>query len=316
MAKDIQSRLHATGDQAAFLYNGRDARLCDFTFQTNVATVRGYDVFIDGKDSDYVLLSYAPTDVYNQFHDVLLSALDSFSSGGEGLFYPGPVSQFYRPLPQTGGSAPGGSRNSQTTTFDGNTISLPFDKADAEASQVVIEREARILEEYGLNGQPAPGWEHAWGRYYRTIYRDNYHRLDAVAEQIGRIFNKLHYTNYQKATKLLSWLQGFHYVRTDTISDLESPVSCVLDRSGDCDSLGMTYAILLHHLGIDAILMVSLKYSHSMVGVDVPGAGARFSFDTKDYLVAELTAPVAIGKIAQGMSDKANWMGVKLTPPQ
>ncbi|WP_455381540.1 hypothetical protein [Salinispira pacifica] len=319
MARDFKSKLNADGDQAAFSYNGRDAVLCDFTFDTKSAQVRGYDVFINGRDSDYALLSYAPVDVYNSFHDWLLSAVDSFSSGEEGLLYPGPISQFYRPLrsagDQTAGASGTGTGKSATSVpfRGGATINLPFTNDDGEANQVVIEREARILATYQLNSEPVAHWKKAWERYYRMVYRDSYHRLDSVADQVSAIFAAKKLSKPQMASELLAWLQDFNYTRTNTISDLESPVSCLLTQTGDCDALGMTYAILLHHLGIDAVLMVSVKYSHSMVGVDIPGLGARFPFDGKHYLVAELTAPVAIGMIDQQMSDPAGWIGIKLT---
>ena len=324
MAKDIGDRLHAKGDRAHFSYNGSDAALCDYTFAAHNVEVRGYDVFIVGRDSDFAIITFAPTDVYNQYHDLLLSAADSFSASGKDLLYPGPISQFYQPFPQSGHNA-ADEKPPATVSFPGGAnIKLPFGKNEGDASQVVIEREARILSAYQpKSGQasaalPAPGasealWEKAWTRYYRMIHRDNYHRLDAVAAEISSVLDAAHDSDAQKASALLSFLQGFHYVRTDTLSDLESPVTCLLGQSGDCDSLGMTYSILLNHLGIDAVLMVSLKYSHSMVGVDVAGNGARFAFDGKKYLVAELTAPVPIGRIAQEMADPAYWLGVKLT---
>jgi len=324
MAKEIGDKLHAKGDRAQFTYNGHDAVLCDYTFAARNVEVRGYDVFIVGPDSDFAIITFAPTEMYNQFHDFLLSAADSFSSSREALLYPGPISQFYQPFPPSGHDA-ADKKAVATVAFPGGAnIALPFGKNEGEASQVVIEREARILASYQVKpgeasvALPAPGahealWEKAWTRYYRMIYRDNYHRLDAVAAQISSVLDAAHDTDAQKASTLLSFLQGFHYVRTDTLSDLESPVSCMLGQSGDCDSLGITYSILLNHLGIDAVLMVSLKYRHSMVGVDVPGDGARFAFADRKYLVAELTAPVPIGRIAQGMADPAYWLGVSLT---
>ncbi len=310
MARDIKSKLHADGDQAPFSYNGRDAVFCDFTFEAQSAKVRGYDVFITGNDADYALLSYAPVDVYQSFHDWLLSAVDSFSSGEEGLLYPGPVSQFYRPLDAATAK---GAASTSVKFRDEATVKLPFTKDDGDANQVVIEREARILATYQMNSEPVAHWKKAWERYYRMVYRDSYHRLDSVASQVSSIFAKKSLTKPQMASELLSWLQDFTYTKTNTLSDLESPVSCLLSQTGDCDALGMTYAILLQHLGIDAVLMVSVKYSHSMVGVDIPGIGARFAFDGKQYLVAELTAPVAIGMIDQQMANPAGWIGIKLT---
>jgi hypothetical protein len=77
----------------------------------------------------------------------------------------------------------------------------------------------------------------------------------------------------------------------------------------------MAYVILLRRLGFDAILMVSTKYSHAMVGVDIPGPGARYTYEEKAYLVAELTAKVDIGLIDQNMADPAFWVPVAFGGP-
>ena len=60
--------------------------------------------------------------------------------------------------------------------------------------------------------------------------------------------------------------------------------------------------------------MVSREFGHALVGVDVPGEGARFPFQNREWLVAELTAEVPIGMIAQEMSEIAGWIGIKLDP--
>ena len=89
----------------------------------------------------------------------------------------------------------------------------------------------------------------------------------------------------------------------------------MLSRSGDCDSLGMVYVLLLRRLGFDAVLLVSSKYSHAMAGVDVPGKGARIAYEGKNYLVAELTDKVELGLIDQTMADPAGWIPVAFERP-
>ena len=89
------------------------------------------------------------------------------------------------------------------------------------------------------------------------------------------------------------------------------PLTALKDYSADCDSLGIMYIILLKRLGIDAVLMVSSEYSHSMAAVDIPGNGARFPFNGKKYLVAELTKDVPIGQINARMADPAKWLGIE-----
>jgi hypothetical protein len=44
--------------------------------------------------------------------------------------------------------------------------------------------------------------------------------------------------------------------------------------------------------------MVSERYSHAVAAADIPGSGARFLYNGRNYLVIELTDDVAPGLIA------------------
>lgn len=317
-ATSIRDKLKATGDFSSYKYEGRAAMIADLTFDTNVATVRGYDVFIHGPDANYALLTYSPADAYDQFHDLFLSAIDSFAPGPESLLYPGPVSTFFRPMGDSSGEngLPSGSlggMSAKPIDFRGKPITITIDPGAQDASQVLIEREARILDAYQSNGQPAGQWEPAWERYYRIIYRDNYHRLDAQSDAISKRLSASNVTTPSGiASEVLAFLQDFKYSRTSSLSDFQSPITSIATQSGDCDSLAMTYDIILAHLGIKSILMVSVKYSHAFAAVDVPGIGARFAFNGTNWLIAEMTAPVAIGMIPQQFSDPQYWIGIDL----
>jgi hypothetical protein len=73
----------------------------------------------------------------------------------------------------------------------------------------------------------------------------------------------------------------------------------------------MLMSILLRRENIDSILMISLKHEHALAAVDAPGVGARYAFDGKQWLVAETTARVDIGRIDAAQADPADWMGVE-----
>ena len=74
----------------------------------------------------------------------------------------------------------------------------------------------------------------------------------------------------------------------------------------------MVMSLILERRGIPSILMLSKDYSHAMAAVDVPGGGQRFTFDDKDWLVAETTAHVGIGLVAANQADWKKWLGVRL----
>jgi hypothetical protein len=303
IAAFMLEQVEGTGEPEAFEYQGRTSALSDLAFTTGGLEVAGYMITVNDRSADYVLMAFAALESYELAHDHLLSALDSFALGDEGRLFPGPVSQYFYPFP-----APNAS--DQGLTFLDAPIPFAVDPGEEDASQVLVDREARILAPYGELDRET--FSDAWRRYFRQIYRDNYMRLAALAEQIDARLQEERVPRVDYPHEILAWLQGFDYVRTGGLSDFQPPVTCLSSSSGDCDSLGMTYAILLHHLGFDAILMASDRYAHALAAVDVQGPGARFEFEETQWLVAELTDDVPLGQIAATMADPAGWIGVRL----
>jgi hypothetical protein len=297
------NELGTEGEPAPFAYLGMSAALTDVAFVTAGNEVRGYMVTIDGVQADYVLLAFAVLDSYELAHDHLLSAIDSFAIGDESRVYPGPVSEFFYAFPAAGGRV-------VQLPFGAGTIPYTRDEQEIDASQVVVEREARILAPYGTLTREM--FEAAWRRYFRMIYKDSFMRLAPVADAIRASLEERRVPRVDYPHEVLAWLQGFSFERTGGLSDFRPPVSCLAYGAGDCDSLGLTYVILMHHLGFDAILMVSDRYAHALAAVDVQGPGARFPFEGRQWLVAELTDNVALGQIAADMADPAGWIGIRL----
>ncbi len=300
----VRSSLKAEGDGAPFYYSGRGAVFTDLSFDTEQFTARGYFVFIDGDEErgeefDYALLSFTPVSLYKDRHDSLLSALDSFAVGEQGRRLPGPVSQFFYPFP-------GEEKSSVDLHVDRRRFSGRLDRGELDATQVLVEREARVLA--GEQGD----FIEAWRRYYKLVYRDNYERLVELAVLLKSVFNFGEIPARESVAGLLSWIQGFQYYRTGTISDLTSPMATAYTAAGDCDSRALLFVILLHHLGVDAILLVSTEYAHSAVGVDVDGPGARIAYGGKSYLFAEVTEEVDLGLVESSMADPAGWIPMPL----
>jgi hypothetical protein len=316
----ITQQFSAEGDAAAFRYLQQHAIFADYRFSTGRLSVRGYMVFLNGDEYDFAVMTYVPEEYYEAYHDFLLSAVDSFSLDAESRLRPGPVSAFFsEPYDRDGASG------YAVTLPSGDEIALPSRLASEEmrdAANVLIEREARILSQYApapdasprIGSEPGPPWAQAWRRYFRMIYRDSFSRMEPVAQALFDDLASADIARNEMPAAILAWLQSARYERTRSISDLMSPGACLVEFAGDCDSLGLTYAIILSQMGFDAILMVSREFSHALVGVDIPGEGARFPFQNREWLVAELTEEVAIGMIAADMSEIAGWIGVKLDP--
>ena len=332
IAESMLHTMDADGEPVAFGFQGYPAALSDVRFVTSGMPARGYLVTISADGTEFVLLAFAIDEsgapprgaarspggsgppgattpsggsgsAYDAAHDHLLSAIDSFAIGESGRLAPGPISQFFHPFP-----APD-ARPAPLGFFD---VPIPFavDPHELDATAMLVEREARLLAPYGaLDAQTA---YQAWRRYFRMIYRDNFLRLDGVAAGIGDALASRRTPRVDYPREVLSWLQGFDYTRAGGVADFLPPLLCLVGREGDCDSLAMTYVIILHHLGFDAILMVSDRFAHAVAAVDVLGPGARFDFEGRRWLIAELTAPVEIGQIAASMADPAGWIGVRL----
>jgi hypothetical protein len=296
---DAAGNLGATGDKAAFDYSGRDALLADLSFKAGSFDARGYGVFIDGFTYDFVLLAFAPLAYYERMHDLILSSIDSFAPTEAEKYIPGPISQFFYPFP-------GKEFTSHQFDFRGTAFQFHSDDGALDASQVLIEREARILGKYKENMGPA------WKRYYRMIYKDNFTRVKGLSWSLDNYFAEEGVPRDLVPVLLLEWLQDFSYSRTGSFSDLLGPGSCIIEETGDCDSLGLLYVMLLHHLGHDAVLFVSSRYSHALGGVAIDLPGATMEVNGKSYLVAELTEKVDIGMIAQEMADPDGWIAIEM----
>ncbi len=325
MAQYVRSQFGAQGDTAPFTYQDRPAVLADLTFSTGSFQARGYFFFLHDSAKTYgasfLVMCTVPVSQYNRFHDQILSSVNSFAPDEQSRNSPGPVSQFYYPFPPP---------NAELRTADipmseadggegtaGAEISYRIDPEEAEVSQIFIEREARILSAYSPSSQArwggnGEGWKSAWKRYYRTIFRDNYLRLASLAEGLEEAFSLQEVPRDEIPRIVLKWLQGFRYVRVPSLSDLSSPVTAVIERTGDCDSLALVYSILLDHMGFDTILLISNRYAHALGGVVTDGAGARLEFEEKSYLLAEMTEEVDMGLIPQDMADPAGWIPVRL----
>lgn len=295
----IRMQLHAQGDGAAFTYSGMEAYLADLSFSTKSYNSRGYFVFINGKKYDFVLMCFAQVAEYAKMHDFLLSCLDSFAVDAQNRRDPGPISQFYYGFP-------GKTQVTATIPFKEKFITFHYDKNEIEATDVVINREARILSTYPTVNNAA------WARFYRIIYRDNYGRFSELSEKLSAYLAKAAPNRTEQAAVLLSWIQSFVYRERKSISNMTPPLEALLGHAGDCDSRAVLFLILLKQMKFDAVLLVSGRFKHSAVGIAVDAPGAVLTFRSKKYVFAELTATVALGMIAREMADPSAWLIIPL----
>jgi hypothetical protein len=308
----VKKKLAAQVKGSGFLFQGRDAFFGQIAFSRSGLKCRGFFFCMDGKEGerDYLLLSYADAEAYSGYENFLISAIDSFSPDASGLRLPGPASWSAFP-------ADAKKDGSAALNYGGASLTFPVAKGEAAALQVFIEREARVLSAYA--DEPLLR-DLAWKRYYRMIYRDSYHRLDALAFVVGVEIERraasgsgARPADREYVEAVLAWVQDFAFTRLKTDSDLMNPIDCALKGDGDCDARALLMAILLHHWNIDAGIAVSYAYSHALALVDLAGSkgfNAGIIADGKRYLVAETTAKEKPGLIEESQADPEKWIGI------
>ncbi|MDR2719049.1 MAG: hypothetical protein LBB89_13425 [Treponema sp.] len=295
MAEDANKKLGNRGEIDYFKYHDKQAAIIELNFGGDKS---GWGICVEltgvqkHRPPFLLALAYGPaakTDLV-LFH---FSALDSITPSKAEKLYPGPITEY---------SYPRGERIMVPVATSGVTAAIC--KNDAEAAQVLIEREFVILTTY----IDTPAWKQAWLRYYRFIYRDSYTRVENIASALIKKWGRG--ADRAFAQKALTFVQGFKYERNQKGSDFLNLVSAVTGGSGDCDSRAMLWALILNHADIRAAMMVSPKHSHAMGLADIAGAGARFEAYETNWLVAETTDNIDIGLIGKEQADPQNWFGI------
>ncbi|MDR1072218.1 MAG: hypothetical protein LBL45_00885 [Treponema sp.] len=299
LAGAIQKQLNNRGDMEVFEYRNKKAVILELDFSLGNDVVNGFGLCLEldrqpASGTPFLLtLAYADK-ADGDLTALHLSCLDSIAPDAGSLHAPGPIAAYSFPL---------GSRKTQTLA--GGAGETVFFEHDAEAAQFVVDREDLILRRY----VQTPLWKEAWVRFYRTIYRDSFERIQSAAFALERLWN-IPADNRALASAALQWVQDFQYERDLEGSDFVNLVTAAIEGRGDCDSRALLLAVIMEQAGVSAGIIVSAEYSHAMGIVDVDGAGARFPLDGKNWLVAETTAHVDIGLIGQSMSDSNKWIGI------
>jgi len=302
-------KLRARYETAVMQWNGAECAISSFSM-----TLPGSETGQEGwaaaaplpNESGWLTaICYADQDRTWYCARAINSALDSLCIGEAGRRTPGIMTSF---------AFPGTGKKEVTLTIHGKKVKSAVGSDDAEANKYVVEREYAILTLYARN----KNWLEAWRRYYRMIHRDACRRTARLAADIYK-------TLYPAAVKadsknpdmeyirqLLSWIQEFSYVRDPQNADFTDIVSCATGSPSDCDSRSLLLCILAEHAGIQSALFISREYSHAIAGLALSAGGAKITVNGTAYLLAETTAKVDPGLVAQDMSDESKWIAVEL----
>ena len=300
----VMKQLGAEFECAETDWRNTDCIISQFAFNIGDASNTGWAVSSLLQDSKgyVVMLCYTPTDVFYDLEQFVISCVDSLCIDYGSYYSPGPLTSF---------AFPKGEVQNNTVEIAGEKIDFTLNSNDIEADRFVVEREYSVLSLY----QDSEMWVEAWQRYYRQVYKNAYSRLKIAA---FNIYNRLIKTcksenpEIELAQKLLSWTQGFDYVRDFTSTDFTPITASITGTGSDCDSRAMLLACLLHHMNYDTCLFVSAEFSHSLFGIVLDKAGAKINIDGRQFLLGETTAQVDIGLVPANMNQTDKWIFVEL----
>lgn len=300
----VMKQLGAEFECAETDWRNTDCIISQFAFNLGGASNTGWAVSSLLQDSKgyVVMLCYTPTDVFYDLEQFVISCVDSLCIDYGSYYSPGPLTSF---------AFPKGEVQNHTVEIAGEKIDFTLDSSDIEADRFVVEREYSVLCLY----QDSEMWVEVWQRYYRQVYKNAYSRLKIAA---FNIYNRLIKTcesenpDIELAQKLLSWTQGFDYVRDFTSTDFTPITASITGTGSDCDSRAMLLACLLHHMNYDTCLFVSAEFSHSLFGIVLDKAGAKINIDGRQFLLGETTAQVDIGLVPANMNQTDKWIFVEL----
>lgn len=299
----VMSELNADGDSIEFYYKNRKTIFSTINFQDGEFDYTGYGIFFIKDDAAVSILGFSTVDYFQFYNEFLLSIMDSYSETDVDLQNPGPVSSF---LTETQES----SMIKYELEINDKEIQFMFFPVLAESSQIIADREMKILAAYATEEIPIQVWNDAWTRCYRMIYRDAFQQTEQLYIQLTPQVISPDMPREEIAEILLKWLQSFTYSRTNTFTDFLNPSACIVNNEGDCDSLALIYIMLLRRYNIDTVLFVSKEFSHAMGGAAIDIEGASMIHDGIRYYVAELTVDVKLGLIDSGFSDSDAWLAI------
>lgn len=159
-------------------------------------------------------------------------------------------------------------------------------------------------------------------RFYSEIIGYNYSRIDSLVEFFrGRASDK-GWTEEELAGHVVEFVQNIEYERPMNIVkdrrraenhyDFFTPNQLLFNRKGECESKSLLLALLLNRLEYETVILWSDRFKHVMVGLQLDSEGTTYSFENKEYIFVEATAPQEIGELSAKWSDIAEWRAVPL----
>ncbi len=174
-----------------------------------------------------------------------------------------------------------------------------------------------------------------WQRLYAELAKNDAPKLDLICGFLDSIRQANQLNSRQFAEMICTCIQDIpyylildgpcdpRYYEGEFISDylqkgnpcmgnvaygIQSPAEFMGNLKGDCDTRSLLAYTLLSKFGYDAVVLVSLEYQHSILGINLPTRGAYKYHLGKRYYTWELTVPnMEIGQIDPEQGNMELW---------
>ena len=185
---------------------------------------------------------------------LIASLFDSFSIDEETYLKPGPFSYLAFPV----------SRRKQVidkkkVSFELHTFEVFFNFQDIALMEAVVKRETEIISTYSDVNYDA------LKRFYRMIFRSSYESVGFLVEELKSLYPK------ENTFTLFNYIYlVIRNMKTEVLNGKEiikTPLNCILEQKGDCDTKSLLLHILLRHLKVDSEILISLNYHHAAIGL-------------------------------------------------
>jgi len=183
-----------------------------------------------------------------------------------------------------------------------------------------------------------------WGPLYRFLVQNNQSSLDLIMDAFYQIYESKQLTPDRFADMVVSCIQDIPYALVfqdpclgpeayeqwihDLLIDcpeccignqpfgIQSPVAFMQTLKGDCDTRTVMIFSVLSAFNFDVAILNSDVYRHSILGINLPGAGQYKLFRGKKYLAWETTGKFyTMGDLPKSIGNMDFWHVVLTNKP-
>ena len=138
-------------------------------------------------------------------------------------------------------------------------------------------------------------------------------QLNAILTSIQAIpYYLVHQGSCQQSAYSSDFSEKYHRqnepCKPNTKYGLAMPSEFVANFKGDCDTRALFLYCILKERGLDVAVLISEKYGHSILGINIPGKGKNIKKNGKKYLTFETTSKGwKIGQLPPNCSNTRYW---------